>query len=234
MTAPLYRDESLHDTVKVICDLITQRIGSARESPQAETDLRYELVACLLGSQVRAESADAAVSRLSSAGLLYDDRWRRRDAAFEADVAAELANRRSGLAGETSYRFPQMRARQLAQMRVVLRSEPLTTRLASCRDIRAVRAGLVRDLPGIGPKQASMFLRNVGKSYDVAILDVHVLKYFHRLGLLPEHKLAISTLKLYEKAEAVASRYAIQCGHPVGFLDWAIWITMRAAKEIRA
>ena len=61
MTEAPVCDDSLHRTVKVICDLITERFGASRPYVRAEVDLRYELVACLLGSQVRTESADASL-----------------------------------------------------------------------------------------------------------------------------------------------------------------------------
>jgi N-glycosylase/DNA lyase len=233
VTAHALQPARLHETVGVVCDLLRGQVA-CRNVVQVEEELRYELVACLLGSQVRAESADAAQYRLSCAGLLSDERWRSRDNAFENEVADHLANRFPTSASKSSYRFPSLRARQLAQLRTVLQAEPLSSRLAPSCDARRVRAKLVQDLPGIGPKQASMFMRNVGASYDVAILDVHVLSFFQRIGLLTVSGSAVSTLKTYEKTETVANAYAVRCGHPVGYLDWAIWITMRAAKELEA
>lgn len=234
MTELVLHNHSLHGTVKVICDLITERIAENRRAViRKNADLRYELVACLLGSQVRAESADAALERLCTAGLLTDKRWQVADDDFESEVFAVLGDRHASGSQRSSYRFPQLRAKQLALMRKALQAKPLRERLPSESPIKEIRASLVRDMPGIGPKQASMFLRNIGMSYDIAILDVHVLAFFQRLGLLPENGVGLSTLKRYEQTEVIASQYAAECGHPVGFIDWAIWITMRAAKELR-
>lgn len=234
MTELVFHNHSLHGTVKVICDLITESItANHRTVVRRDADLRYELVACLLGSQVRAESADAALDRLFCADLFNDKRWQATDDNFELEICAVLADQHSSDGQRSSYRFPQMRARQLAQMRKALQLKPLSERLSPEGSIRETRANLVRDMPGIGPKQASMFLRNIGMSYDIAILDVHVLRFFQQLGLLSSNRVELSTLKRYEQTEAIASRYAAECGHPVGFIDWAIWITMRAAKELR-
>lgn len=234
MTELVLHNHSLHETVKVICDQITERIAANRRTVvRKNADLRYELVACLLGSQVRAESADAALDRLCKASLLTDKRWQVTDDDFESEVGAILADLHTNVSQRSSYRFPQMRARQLAQMRKTLQAKPLSERLPPEGPIKEIRANLVRDMPGIGPKQASMFLRNIGMSYDIAILDVHVLAFFQRLGLLPKYGVELSTLKRYEQTEVIASQYAAECGHPVGFIDWAIWITMRAAKELR-
>lgn len=234
MTELIIHNHSLHGTVKVMCDLITERIkANRRPVVRKNADLRYELIACLLGSQVRAESADAALDRLCNADLLTDRRWQMTDDTFEVEVCAVLADQNTSRSQRSSYRFPQVRARQLAQMRRSLQKKPLNQRLPPEGHIKEIRASLVREMPGIGPKQASMFLRNIGMSYDIAILDVHVLAFFQRLGLLPEDGVALSTLKRYEQTEVIASQYAAECGHPVGFIDWAIWITMRAAKELR-
>jgi len=110
-----------------------------------------------------------------------------------------------------------------------LRHLPLRARLNPSIGAKALRLALVEDLPGIGPKQASMFLRNIGLTYELAVLDVHVLRYLQMIGL--RRIVRIHRLADYEQAEAVATHYAIECGRPVGLLDWAIWITMQAAAE---
>lgn len=223
---------SLQETVEVICALIERRMHEIEPVDLSnEFELRNELVACLMSSQVRAESAEQAMQRLHGADLLSDERWRSKDPQFEQDVASALSNLRSAQRGK-SYRFPALRARQLDKLRTVLQNRPLRTRTALRGGISAMRAELTGELPGIGPKQASMFMRNVGISYDIAILDVHVLAFFNRLGLLTIDTARIGTLRHYEAAEDVAKTYAEARGFRTGLLDWAIWITMRAEREL--
>lgn len=231
MNETIVLDEPLHRTVAILCEILQSDI-SLRHPVVSEEKLRFELVACLLSSQVRASTADAAMGRLYEVGLLSNARWRKRDKEFEADVAICLANRGSEQQKGGAYRFPNLRARQITQMRTLLQSKSLALRLATCVHAMELRAELVREFPGIGPKQASMFLRNVGRSYDLAILDVHVLEFLYRLGLADPENTSVSKLVQYEQAEAHMKRYAVKCGHPVGYLDWAIWITMQAAKEL--
>lgn len=227
-------DSALHGAVQTICGLLNVEVSERKTFfSGAELNLRYELVACLLGSQVRAESATMALNRLVDSGLLSDARWESKDAVFEEDVIVVLENR-VGNGKKGSYRFPRLRARQLCQIRAVLQKKSLLCRVSEKIEIMKIRADLVRDLPGIGPKQASMFLRNIGASYDVAILDTHVLKFFQEIGLFQDQKVGVATLKCYEGAEGIAKKYAEGCGHQVGYLDWAIWITMRAVKELRS
>jgi N-glycosylase/DNA lyase len=223
---------SLRRTVAMVCGLLDERARSVVGTTLAEDDLRSELVSCLLGSQVRAESANAAVERLRSVGLLCNRRWTCTDAAFEAEVREVLCGR-GPQPGKPSYRFPALRARQIAEIRARLRERTLHSYVAHPSQIGDTRRLLVRDLPGIGPKQASMFLRNIGVSHDVAVLDVHVLRFLQLIGVLPPEAVHVSALARYERVEDLARRYALSVGRALGHLDWAIWITMRAAREVR-
>jgi N-glycosylase/DNA lyase len=91
----------------------------------------------------------------------------------------------------------------------------------------------VKHVPGIGPKQASMFLRNAGVTYDLAILDRHVLNYMSKLGMYSGNKYSISGLTHYRRHEETLKKHAEELDCPVGLLDWAIWIVMRVANQIK-
>ncbi|MDH4188313.1 MAG: hypothetical protein OEV08_15090 [Nitrospira sp.] len=220
-------------TIRRLCPLIESEVKKRAKVKRSEYELRRELVGCILGSQVRHDMAVAATENLEWADLLSDTRWYRcRDIEFESDVLMVLEGRAVHVCHVGSYRFPRVRAKQLAQVRDALSRVPLTSRL-EYRDAPAeLRKKLIEDIPGLGPKQASMFLRNIGKSYDLAILDTHVLRFIDMQGVLPMAKARISTVSGYEKAERVMTEYATTVGYPVGYLDWAIWATMKAAREL--
>jgi len=78
-----------------------------------------------------------------------------------------------------------------------------------------------------------MFLRNIGMSYDLAILDTHVLGFMSLQDGLQVNVTHVRTLPSYERTERILVRYADTVGFPVGYLDWAIWATMKAARELR-
>lgn len=221
-------------TIRTLCPLIEEEIKKRADRCLDEYDLRRELIGCILGSQVRYEMAVAATENLESAGLLDDAWWCCGNAGnrFESYVLKVLVGRSRGLRQGGSYRFPKVRARQLAQARNVLARVPLASRLADGSTAANMRRALIDHIPGLGPKQASMFLRNIGKSYDLAILDTHVLRFIDMQGLLPITEARIGTVKGYERAEQVVIGYATTLGYPVGYLDWAIWATMKAAREL--
>ena len=82
-----------------------------------------------------------------------------------------------------------------------------------------------------GPKQASLFLRRIGYSSDLAVLDRHVVRY---LELVLEIKISdtdLSRLTSYEQVERQFRTRAMFFGHPVGVFDLAVWITMRVARR---
>ncbi len=75
-------------------------------------------------------------------------------------------------------------------------------------------------------------LRNVGLSYDLAILDTHVLNFMEIKELLSNPKRHLGTIRKYENAEQILIKYAKEVGFRVGCLDLAIWVTMKAAREL--
>jgi N-glycosylase/DNA lyase len=224
-----HTESTLRRTVQVVCGLLAVD-DAAQMRPAEEAQYRSELIACILTSRVSSGSAQAALERLTSAELLSDSRWQDNDATFEADIASCL---RSSTEGVGAYRFPNAKAAQLARLRTALQQHSLSSLLRAEPDMAAVRRRLVQLLPGVGPKQASMFLRNIGATYDLAILDAHAIRFLHAVGMIRSPAPNLSTLSQYEQVETHAIRYARSCEQEVGYLDWAIWITMRAVREMR-
>lgn len=228
-----YTRRRLDGTIRVLCPLIEKEIRGRSTRCLSEYDLRRELIGCILGSQVRYEMAVDATENLEHAGLLDDAYWFDcKNAGFESRVLEVLLGRGNNRLHRGSYRFPKVRAKQLAQARNALARVPLASRLADSNAPTHLRKSLIADIAGLGPKQASMFLRNIGKSYDLAILDTHVLRFIDMQGLLPIAEARISTVKGYEEAERTVIDYAYTLGYPAGYLDWAIWATMKAAREL--
>lgn len=224
----------LDGTIRTLCPLIEQKISNRSTQSPTEYDLRRELVGCILGSQVRYEMAVAATENLEYAGLLGDECWldRRKNDGFEFRVYEVLVGQRDDTLHRGSYRFPKLRAKQLAQAKSAIARVPLASRLACSDSPKRLRRSLVEEIPGLGPKQASMFLRNIGNSYDLAILDIHVLRFLDMQGFLSTERARIHTVRDYEATEQIVVNYAYSIGSPVGYLDLAIWATMKAAREL--
>lgn len=223
----------LENTISVLCSIINQQMHTNNDSLYTEYSLRREMVACILGSQVRYEMATTALLRIEQAGLLADKWWVRNDERFETKIFELLSGHNSVLSENWCYRFPKIRANQLAKARDALVKKPLSERLSGISDVKKTRRQLALDIPGIGPKQASMFLRNIGISYDLAILDIHVIDFMKIQNLICLKQTIISNIPEYERIERIIKGYADSLGYTVGCLDRAIWVTMRAAKELK-
>ena len=233
MQSVTQKSERFENTIKKLCTIIERRLSMKEKVYFQEYDLRKELIACILGSQVRQEAAMIALDRLEKAKLILEDNWTASANSYEEKVFDVLSGSSVKFAEMKSYRFPRSRARQLSKVRDALSKISLSERLSEISDPKMVRAKLVKDISGIGPKQASMFLRNVGVSYDLAILDTHVIRYMKMKKLLKSKDTKLNSLKNYEHTENVFARYANKIGFSVGCIDWAIWATMRAAKELQ-
>jgi len=205
------------------------RAEKVRGDLRTEQDLWMELVACILGSRVRHATALAALDRLRAVDLLDLKTLRRRRRTATREIAAALMDLPHPDRPPTSYPFPSVRAAQILGAFEVLyqRGEGLRGLLTRVTSARAIRGLLAERVPGIGPKQASLFLRNIAYSDDLAILDVHVLRYMQGMGLVasahPPRRLAD-----YEFAEGVLRGHAADAGYPLGCFDLAIWVGMQA------
>lgn len=86
---------------------------------------------------------------------------------------------------------------------------------------RLAREYLVRNIRGIGYKEASHFLRNVGRK-DVAIIDRHILRWLHENDYLREIPKSLST-KSYKKIENTLEKIAKKRRISLAELDLILW-----------
>ncbi len=87
------------------------------------------------------------------------------------------------------------------------------------------REYLVKHVKGIGWKEASHFLRNVGKG-NVAILDKHILRLMLKAGLVNDVPKGWSKKRYItyeEKLKPVAQHFSI----PLGKLDLFLWYSVK-------
>jgi N-glycosylase/DNA lyase len=214
------------------CEL-NHRTKGIQPRPWKEDSLRRELCCCILSSQVTYEVALAATMRLEDAGVFQPAASR---LALGTMISSILETPLTVRPGQSyRYRFHNIRAIQLTQALSILSSGPeaLTELLGSHESAFTLRVTLVREFPGVGPKQASMFLRNVGRSDDLAVIDRHVLRYMAIIGLCADARPHVATMQQYEHYEQILRYHACYVGCPVGILDTAIWVVLRVADRMR-
>lgn len=220
----------LANAVAAICPEIEERVEANRPELD-ERGLWWELSCCVLSSQVSYALAAEAANTIDRSGLLLDGNIDKEELSLE--LSKILSEKLRVGDRMQKYRFPSVKASQLASTRLVItrKAGSLSGLITSFEDATEARAWFVTNAPGLGPKQASMLLRNAGVSYELAILDRHVLSYMAALGLYQDGKQLISGLVKYLYCEIELKAHAKRMGISVGVLDWAIWIVMRVAND---
>jgi len=180
-----------------------RRVGTGDDE-----DLFAELCFCLLAIQSPARRSDAAVRDLQVSGLLWSGDVRalagrlRHRTRFHNHKAAYIVAARERFFGPDG---PSLRA--------TLKRFP---------DAKEAREWLAQEVDGFGYKEASHFLRNIGRGEDLAILDRHVLRNLVRHGVLPRLPASLSPRR-YLAIEAKARALADHLGVSLGALDLLLW-----------
>ena len=190
-------------------DRIAARLSEFRRvGTRSDQRLFEELCFCLLAIQTKARAADAAVKALGIDGLLWAGQPR--------EVAACLRSRT---------RFHNHKAEYIvrARNRFFPPGGPrLRESLESLGDARTARAWLVREVDGLGWKEASHFLRNIGRGDGLAILDRHILRNLRHHGVIQRVPESL-TPKRYLGIESRMDRFSEDVGISMAALDLLFW-----------
>lgn len=130
-------------------------------------EIWFELSFCIASSQDRVRRATMAARCLAQA---YDELRNSHDPLSTIREAFEREY--------VSLRFINRKSEQLAEAWVRLQEifEVISSIDQNFESPTLARDYLISNFPGIGPKQASMFLRNIGWGSDLAIVDSHILQ----------------------------------------------------------
>ncbi len=93
----------------------------------------------------------------------------------------------------------------------------------STKDIIATRDWFVDNIKGMGYKEASHFLRNIGLGRNIAILDRHILKNLKRYGVIAKIPDSVGSRKVYMGIEDKMRLFSKSSGIPLDELDLLFW-----------
>ena len=119
---------------------------------------------------------------------------------------------------ELGYRFPNKRAIYITEARK--HKESLTEMIRSGSRDKEIRDWLVKNVLGLGYKEASHFLRNIGYT-DLAIIDFHIVDILAEHEIIEEPK-TLSKTK-YMKIEQVLRDLANETNLTLSELDLYLW-----------
>jgi len=167
-----------------------------------------ELCFCLLTANANALHCDKAIAELKATGLLYEG------------PASKL---RPKLRGRV--RFHNKKADFIVLARRLFKN-------GSCfavkdkidiKDVLRTREWLVDNVKGLGYKEASHFLRNIGLGDDIAILDRHILKNLKKYGVIKNIPSSMGSRKIYLEIEEKMRRFSKAIDIPMAELDLLFW-----------
>lgn len=172
----------------------------SRMGRKSDEDIFSELCFCILTANYSAEG-----------GIRIQDRVGKGFCSLSQEEMADVLK-------ELGHRFPNKRAEfvHLAQANL----PGLRKTISSFPSEGEAREWLVKNVKGLGYKEASHFLRNIGFR-NLAIIDFHIIDLLVREGLIERPKSL--TRKRYLEIEEVLGGLALRAGMILAELDLYLW-----------
>jgi len=176
----------------------------AEFSAVPEAEYFYELVYCLLTPQSSARNADAVVHDLKARDFEHQP----------IDPEPILRSR------EHYIRFHRTKSGHL--LRLKQEYAEVLDKIAGEKSAQNLRDWLAENVKGLGLKEATHFLRNIGRNGDLAILDRHILRNLVRHGVIRGIPKTL-TKKHYLRIEKRFQLFASELKIPINELDLLFW-----------
>ncbi|MBN1824350.1 MAG: N-glycosylase/DNA lyase [Endomicrobiales bacterium] len=188
---------------------ISSRLGDFRSVWKNGTDERIfeELVFCLFTPQSKAKSCWASVCFLKDRNLIMKGK--------HGQIAKRI----------NTVRFRNNKAKYLVSARRLFANSgklDIKRIISSFPDAASAREWLVKNVKGMGYKEAGHFLRNIGLGEEIAILDRHILKNLKTAGVIGRIPKTISA-KEYLTIEQKMIEFSKSAGIPLSHLDLLLW-----------
>lgn len=200
--------EEIKDIYCVVKSRIVERLNEFAHlwNRSGEEEIFYELVFCLLTPQSKAFSADKAVKTLLEKNLIFSD-----DANQIADILkiVRFKNNKARYIVEAKYKF-------MENNKIFIKKHIDTDNIFQTRE------WFWKNIKGIGLKEASHFLRNIGFGENIAILDRHILRNLEKYKFINEIPKTITKDKYYA-IEARMKDFSSQINIPLSHLDFVLW-----------
>lgn len=189
---------------------IRQRISEfSKIKDKSGTIIFNELCFCIMTANCSAEKCIEVQERIGDGFCKLD----------EQDLSLQLK--------DFGYRFPNIRAKYIAKARES--QEQIISQIRSHTDLFELREWLVKNIKGLGYKEASHFLRNIGFT-EFAIIDFHIIDLLTKFNLIVKPK-TLSKTK-YLEIEELLNRIAEKLNLNLAELDLYMWF-METGKVLK-
>ncbi len=201
--------EELYEIYNKIKSIIKKRLKEFKNKWKegSEREIFAEFIFCLLTPQSKAKVCWRAVENIVSKNMLLKGK--------ADDIVRFL----------TGVRFKHKKASYIILARekfVVNKKLKIKEFLSKFDDVISMREWLVKNIKGMGYKEASHFLRNIGFGKDIAILDRHILKNLKLFNVIDKIPSSLSK-KLYFEIEDKMRKFSNKIKIPMDELDLLLW-----------
>jgi len=164
-------------------------------------ELLDELIFCILTPQSKAKVCFQAVENLKDKKFNFD----------------ETLNCLKGV------RFKYKKSDYIKEaIQIFKENDSLKNQIQNFDSIFDLREWFVKNIKGLGYKEASHFLRNIGFGENIAILDRHILKNLYKIGIIKKIPSSLSKKK-YLEIEEKMRKFAKKIYIPLEHLDFVLW-----------
>ena len=203
-----HRVEQLRELYQTRRDDIRKRLEEFRQVlDSSDEEVFGELSFCLLTPQSSAKTCWDAVLKMKEANVLLTGNAK--------EIEPYLKQ----------VRFGDSKARYIVEARQTFADNgklQVKSRIRSFYNPYELREWLVENVKGLGYKEASHFMRNIGFGEELAILDRHILRNLAMLKVIPEVPATI-TKKRYLEMEEKLRAFSKNIGIPMAELDLLFW-----------
>ncbi len=181
--------------------LVDARLREFRELGNGSSnEIFKELCFCILTANFNAEKSMKIQMKIGDGFLILP----------ESLLASKLK--------ELGHRYPNTRARYIVDARKHKNS--LRTTIKMFNDENKLREWLDKNVKGIGYKEASHFLRNIGYT-DFAIIDFHIIDVLTKYNIIEKPKMV--TKRTYLETEELLRKIAGKSNLNLAELDLYLW-----------
>ena len=198
-------EENLKKLYKKLKPEIKKRLAEFKKKlDKSSKDLFAELAFCILTPQSKAENCWQAIEILKEENLLFYG--------TEGEIIEKFKK----------VRFNKKKANYIIQARKKFFEKDFKKLLKSSKNPYVLREFLIKNIKGIGYKEASHFLRNIGFGENIAILDRHILKNLKNYGVIKKIPKTL-TKKKYLEIEKKYIKFSKELNIKPDELDLLLW-----------
>ncbi|MFW9823361.1 MAG: N-glycosylase/DNA lyase [Candidatus Thorarchaeota archaeon] len=181
--------------------IVKRRINEFSKIKNKSSDIIFEeLCFCIMTANCSAERCIEVQDRVGDGFQILD----------EVTLSQKLKS--------FGYRFPNIRAKYIVEARE--HKEELKKILETQTNLNELRDWIVNNIKGLGYKEASHFLRNIGYT-GYAIIDFHIIDVLVNFNIISKPKTL--TRKRYLEIEEILNKIALELDLNLGELDLFMW-----------